>query len=118
MGDFSRSNIVLAFAIAVGLYLCYVLRDALILIYVSIIFAVIFSPLVEKICCIHIGKWSPGRGLAILTLIGIVLIALGVFFALALPPIVNDSQNLSRDLPDRMGQLRNKVSQLPLGDKI
>lgn len=88
------------------------------LIYVSIIFAIIFFPIVERISRIRIGRWSPGRGLALLALIAAVLLALGAFFALALPPIMNDAQGLSHDLPNRLNHLSDRVQQLPFGDKI
>ena len=118
MPESRRADIVLAFAILAGLALCYVLRGPLLLIYVSIIFAVIFSPIVDRISRIHIGRWSPGRGLALLALILAVLIAIGAFFALALPPIMNDAQGLSHDLPNRLSHLQDRVRQLPFGDKI
>jgi len=118
MAESRRTDIVLAFAILTGLVLCYVLRGPLVLIYVSIIFAVIFFPIVERISLIRIGGWSPGRGLALLALILAVLVAIGTFFALALPPIMNDAQGLSHDLPNRLSNLSDRVRQLPLGDKI
>ena len=118
MVEVRSSNVVLAFAIAVGLLLAYFLRGPLILIYVSIIFAVVFTPIVDKIAHARIGKWSPGKGLSILILIVTVLLALSLFLALASPPIVNDAQGLSSDLPNRVRGLQERVSRLPLGDKI
>jgi predicted PurR-regulated permease PerM len=118
MAEVRRSDIVLSFAIAVGLALAYVLRGALILIYVSIIFAVIFTPIVDRIARLRIGKWSPGRGLSILILIFGVLLAISLFFALAAPPIVNDAQGLSTDLPTRLHSLQDRINKLPLGDRF
>jgi predicted PurR-regulated permease PerM len=118
MAEVRRSHIVLAFAIAVGLALAYVLRGPLVLIYVSIIFAVVFTPIVDKIARARVGKWSPGKGLSILILIVTVLLALSLFLALAAPPIVNDAQGLSTDVPSRVRGLQEKVGKLPLGDKI
>jgi predicted PurR-regulated permease PerM len=113
-----RSNIVFAFAIAVGLFLCYLLRRPLVLIYVSIIFAIVFSPIVHSITRIRIRSWSPSRGVAILLFIFGVLIAIGGFLALALPPIVHDAHGLSNDLPKRLQQLSSQLSHLPFGEKI
>jgi predicted PurR-regulated permease PerM len=118
MAESRRADIVLAFSILAGLAICYVLRGPLVLIYVSIIFAIIFFPIVRRISRIHLGRWSPGRGLSLLALIAAVLFALGVFFALALPPIVNDAQSLSHDLPHRLNQLSDRVRQLPFGEKV
>jgi predicted PurR-regulated permease PerM len=47
-----------------------------------------------------------------------VLLAIGIFAALALPPIINDANNLSHDLPQRINQLGDRLRHLPLGDKI
>ncbi len=118
MAESRRADIVLAFTTLAGLALCYVLRGPLVLIYVSIIFAVIFFPIVERISRIRIGRWSPGRGLALLSLILTVLIAIGAFFALALPPIMNDAQSLSHELPNRLNHISDRVRHLPFGDKI
>ncbi len=118
MAESRRADIVLAFAILAGLALCYVLRGPLVLIYVSVIFAIIFFPIVQRISRVQIGRWSPGRGLALLGLILAVLIAIGAFFALALPPIMNDAQGLSHDLPNRLNHLADRVRELPFGDKI
>ena len=118
MAEVRRSHIVLAFAIAVGLALAYVLRGPLILIYVSIIFAVVFTPIVDKLADARIGRWRPGRGFSILILILAALLALSLFLALAAPPIVSDAQGLSTDVPSRVRGLQEKISKLPLGDKI
>lgn len=118
MAESRRSEVILAFAIAVGLALAYVLRGPLVLIYVSIMFAVIFTPIVDGISRLRIGRWSPGRGISALLLIFGVLFAFSLFVALALPPIVNDAQGLSHDLPTRLTVIQGKLSHLPLGDKI
>jgi predicted PurR-regulated permease PerM len=118
MGSGNRNTVVLAFGLAFLLFLGYVLRRSIALIYVSIIFATIFSPIVGRLSRIKIRGWSPSRGTSILLLLAAVLLALGVFFALALPPIVNDAHGLSNDLPTRLNQLTGKISQLPMGDKI
>jgi predicted PurR-regulated permease PerM len=118
MAESRRSEIVLAFAIALGLVLCYVLRKPLVLIYVSIIFAVIFAPIVEKIRRVRIVRWCPSRGAALLIFIAAVLLAIGAFIALAMPPIVNDAQGLSHDLPQRLNQLADRIRQLPFGDRL
>ena len=113
-----RSNALFAVGLGFLLFLGYVLRKPLLLIYVSVIFAVIFSPIVGRISNWKLGRWSPGRGTSLLLLLAAVAIAVGVFLALALPPIANDADSLSRDLPSRVQQLADHVRQLPLGDKI
>src|SRR3954466_10110252 len=104
MASSRRSDLIVVLFIAAGLALCYVLRGPLVLIYVSIIFAVIFAPIVERIHCVRIRRWSPSCALSRLLLLPAVLIAVGAFFALAVPPIVNESKGLSHDLPSRLNQ--------------
>jgi predicted PurR-regulated permease PerM len=93
-------------------------RHGLLLIYVSIVFAIVFSPAVNWIQRRRIRGWSPGRGLALLILVAIVLIVIAAFAVLAIPPIVNDSQQLASQTPDNLHQLADKVRRLPFGDKI
>jgi predicted PurR-regulated permease PerM len=93
-------------------------RRGLLLIYVSIVFAIVFSPAVNWIQSRRIRGWSPGRGLALLILVAIVLILIAAFAVLAIPPIVNDSQQLASQAPDNLHQLADKVRRLPFGDKI
>lgn len=71
------------------------------LIYVSIIFSVIFTPIVGYIQRISIRKWSPGKGISILILLLALAVAISLFLLVALPPIINDSQGLAVDLPAR-----------------
>ncbi|HVZ17814.1 MAG TPA: AI-2E family transporter [Terriglobales bacterium] len=116
--DRRRNDALWMLGIVLLLVLCYVLREPLLLIYVSVIFAVIFRPLVEKISHLRIGSWSPGPGVSILILIGAVLLGLGVFTALAVPPIISDANSLSHDLPKRVRQMTDYLRNIPLGDRI
>jgi len=93
-------------------------RRGLLLIYVSIVFAIVFSPAVNWIQRRRIRGWSPGRGFALLILVSIVLIVIAAFAVLAIPPIVHDSQQLASQAPDNLHQLADKVRRLPFGDKI
>lgn len=105
-------------AIVVLLAIAWLLRRVVLLIYLSIMFAVIFTPVVEYFEKIRIRRWSPGRGAAVLIVLAIVVAALALFLTFALPPIVSDSQGLASDLPSRIGQLQDKVRNLPFGDYI
>jgi predicted PurR-regulated permease PerM len=118
MAESRRSEIVLVFAIGLGLYLCYVLRGALLQIYVSMIFAIIFSPIVARISRARIGRWSPGLGASILIFFLGILLAISAFFALVLPPIINDVQGMSKDFPRRLHELASRVQDLPFGSKL
>jgi predicted PurR-regulated permease PerM len=104
--------------LAVLLYIGYVVRTVLLLIFVSIIFAIIFSPWVAWIQRLRIRRWSPGRGAAVLILIATVLVAIAVFLTFAAPPIVNNAQQMTRDLPQDLHSLQQKVQQLPFGHVV
>ncbi|HSM86168.1 MAG TPA: AI-2E family transporter [Candidatus Limnocylindrales bacterium] len=117
MSERLRSNLFLL-ALAVLLILMYLLRRVVLLIYVSIIFAVIFTPIVEYIQRIRIVKWSPGKGAAILILLLVLAVAVSLFLVFAAPRIMNDSQDLAASLPSRIGQLQDRMRALPFGDAI
>ena len=45
-------------------------------------------------------------------------VALSLFFILALPPIIQDSQGLAADLPLRIERLQSKLRELPFGNAV
>jgi predicted PurR-regulated permease PerM len=109
----ARGNILFAVAILLALLIAYVMREILLLLYVSALFAVVFTPLIRGITRLHIKSWHPGRGLAIVLLLLSVGGAAALFFAFALPPVVHDLQALLTELPSRGPQLLNQVHSLP-----
>jgi predicted PurR-regulated permease PerM len=118
MGPIRRSDLLLLVGVGLLIYVGWVLRSTLLLIYVSVIFAIIFTPAVAAIQRLRVRKWHPSRGAAILILLGLVLAAVTLFLVLALPPIVSDAQGLRTDLPQTLDQFQNRIRQFPLGDKI
>jgi predicted PurR-regulated permease PerM len=113
-----RSNILFAFAVAAGLLLAYRLRGALLVIYVSILFAVVVNPAVEYIQRVRIGNWSLKRGPAIVVAFLFVTSVFGFFAVFALPPIVRDVQQLGDDWPHKSAALYERLRHLPLADRI
>src|SRR3954453_4324414 len=113
-----RSNILFAFFVAVVLYAAWQVRDALLLIYVSALFAVILSPIIDSIRKIKIGKWRPGRGAAIIIFFLGLIIVIGLFFTLAVPPIARDIKQFSQEWPQRVQALSEKLHHLPYADKL
>lgn len=109
----ARGNIVFAFAIALGLATAYLMRQILLLLYVSALFAVVLSPVIRAITRIPIGKWHPGRGLAIFLLLLSLAAAATLFFAFALPPVLRDVQSLVSELPTRGPQLLDQLHRFP-----
>ena len=92
-----------------GLALAYLMREILMLLYVSALFAVVLSPVIHGIMRFHIKSWHPGKGLAIFLLLLSVGAAATLFFAFAMPPVVHDVQALISELPTRGPQLLDKV---------
>lgn len=109
----SSRAVVLAFSIALALWIVYVLRFAVLLIYVSVVFAIVLSPAVDSVQRLRIRRWSPGRGAAILLIISVTALAIVLFFAFALPPIIRDIQQLAAVLPERVEFWRARLSRLP-----
>jgi predicted PurR-regulated permease PerM len=75
-------------------------------------------PLVQKIMCLHIGKWSPSRPVAIVTLVFSVFLVLSLFLVFALPPVMHDIQRFAEDLPARIPAVIARIKHLPLADKF
>jgi predicted PurR-regulated permease PerM len=111
-------SVLLTFAIGLALLLAYHLRSALMLIYVSLVFAVVLKPAVDWVQTLRLGRWSPGRGSAILLIIIAVLLALGLFFSLALPPIISDFQELTQQLPELVRKANSSVQKLPFAPSL
>ncbi len=109
----ARANIVFAFAIALVLATAYLMREILMLLYVSALFAVVLSPVIRGITHIPIGKWRPGRGLAIFLLLLSLAAAAALFFAFALPPVLRDVQSLVAEMPTRGPQLLDQLHRIP-----
>jgi predicted PurR-regulated permease PerM len=113
-----RGYILFAFAVALVLAGAFFMRQILLLLYVSALFAVVLSPVIRGIERIRIGKWHPGQGLAILLLIVAIATATGLFFAFALPPVLKDVQSLVQEMPTRGPQLLDRLNHLPFVSHI
>ncbi len=111
-------SVLLAFALALGLYIAYELRKPLLLIYISIVFAVVLSPGVERVQGMRLGNWRPSRGISILIILGGVLFLVFLFFYFALPPIARDIQALAKEWPKHQRKLSGWISELPFGASL
>jgi predicted PurR-regulated permease PerM len=109
----ARGNIVFAFALALILATAYLMREILMLLYVSALFAVVLTPVIRGVMQLHIGRWHPGRGLSIFFLLLSLGSAAALFFAFALPPVVRDLQSLISELPTRGPQLLAQIHRVP-----
>ena len=114
-----RGDIVFAFAlIAVG-YLAWLVRDVLLLLFVSALFAVILSPVVHATAQLRVGRWQPLKGSrAILFLLLAMAGAIAIYISLALPPVVRDLQDFSITMPTRLPVLMGRIENLPFANHL
>lgn len=113
-----RSDILFFFGVLLVLWTAYTVRDVLLLIYVSALFAVVLSPAIGLILKIKIGRWRPGRGFAIIFLILILVLAATLFMTFAFPPIYRDARQFAADWPKHLASLSEGIRRLPFGSKI
>lgn len=113
-----RGDIVFAFAIALACYAAWLLRHVLLLLYVCALFAVVLQPLVQSISRVRIGKYRPFRKAAIVVLLLFVVACLGLFAFLAVPPVVSDLHEFTKDMPSRLPGIFEKVKRLPFAGHI
>lgn len=102
-----------------ALALAWRLRDVMVLIYVSALFAVVFTPVVNAIMLFELrGGRHISRGLAIAALLTIAFLLLALFLTLGLPPVIHDLHQFANDLPGRIPMIVDKLKRLPLADKL
>jgi predicted PurR-regulated permease PerM len=117
-GRSHRSDIVFTFALALALYVAWLLRTELVLLYVSALFAVVFRPIVDSVAAIRIGRWQPFRKIAIPALLLAVVVAAAVFGVLALPPVIRDLQEFATEVPTRSPVLLEKLRHIPFAGRF
>jgi predicted PurR-regulated permease PerM len=113
-----RKDIVFTFALALACYVAWLVRDVLVLLYVSALFAVVLTPLVNHVSELHLGRWQPFKGRAILVLLVTVAGALTAFGFLALPPVIRDLQGFGREMPARLPGMIEKLNHVPFADQL
>ena len=113
-----RSDIVFTFMLGLACYLAWLVRDVLMLVYVSALFAVVLSPVVRSTAQFRIGRWQPFKGSAIFFLLLAVAAALIAFGFLALPPVIHDLQKFVSDMPTRLPGVLAKIKTIPFADRL
>ena len=108
-----RADILFTFAVLLALYFAWQLRHELLLIYVSALFAVVFMPVLKGIMKLRIGKWSPGRGMAVLILFLAVVGGITLFCLFTIPPVVRDLSEFAHQMPSGGPQTLNRIRALP-----
>jgi predicted PurR-regulated permease PerM len=109
-----RGHILFAFGIALTLYFAWLLRDVLVLLYVSALAAIVLMPVVRGVQRIHIGKWHPGHGIAILIIMVALVGSVTLFLILTLPPVVREVATFVKALPGRSPVVLQKLERLPV----
>ena len=109
-----RGVVLFAFGVAISLYLAWLLQDVLVVIYVSALFAVVLMPLVRGIMKLHIRRWHPGRGMAVLIILVVTTGSLTLFFLYALAPAFGDLREFVKELPKRGPDFFARMQQVPL----
>ena len=109
-----RGDILFTFAIAICLYLAWLLHDVLVLLYVSALFAVVLIPVVRGVQRIRIGNWRPGHGVAILIITVLLIGSITSFLFLTLPPLAHEITMFVKALPNRSPAFLDKLERLPM----
>ncbi len=113
-----RGYILFVIAVLLALGLAWRLRSVLEIVYVSALFAVVLSPVVQRIMQVRIRKWSPSQPVAVIALVVSVAVVLGLFLYIALPPVFDDARHFSAELPQRIPALVAKLKRLPMAGKF
>lgn len=96
----------------------WLVHGVLLILYVSALFAVVFAPIVQSVSTLHIGRWRPFKGIAVLVLPLAIVGVIVAFVFLALPPVVRDLQEFSKEAPTRAPALLEKLNHIPFADQI
>ncbi|MGO8719579.1 MAG: AI-2E family transporter [Acidobacteriaceae bacterium] len=109
-----RGDILFAFAIAIALYLAWLLRDVLVLLYVSALAAVVLIPVVRGVQRFRIRQWHPNHGLSIAIIMIVLLAAIAGFFIVTVPPVIHDITTFVQTLPGRSPAFLERIERLPV----
>ncbi len=113
-----RGNIIFTTGLVLALYVCWLLRGVLLMIYVSALFAVVLSPVVEWICSVRVLGRRSSRTLAVGLLFAGVSGALVTFFVFALPPVAHDLRTFIRELPAHVPIIEHRLQRIPMVDRL
>jgi predicted PurR-regulated permease PerM len=115
----TRGNIVFALALGLGLYIAWLIRTELFLLYVAALFAVVLSPAIRAVSAVRMGRLRPFQGSwAVFFLVLAVAALIAAFCALAFPPVIRDLQGFSGEMPTRLPALLDKFQRVPFSSMI
>jgi predicted PurR-regulated permease PerM len=113
-----RLNALFVFALCLAVYVAWLARDVLLLLYVSALFAVALRPIVRFTGRLRFGKTRPFRSSAIVLLLFLVAAALTAFCFLAFPPVIHDLQAFGGEMPKRLPELLDKLKRVPFAQNL
>src|SRR6185503_6973232 len=100
--DTGRSLVLLSFALLLLLVVLWFARHALLILYISSIFAIVLKPAVGWVRRRSIFGWHPGSGAALLLLIAVVALAFILTGIFAVPRIASDLSQFISALPEKI----------------
>jgi predicted PurR-regulated permease PerM len=113
-----RSDIVFTLALLLALAVAWQVREVLMLLYVSALFAAVLTPVVRFTAKLRIGRWRPFKGYAVFFLLLAMAGALTAFGFLALPPVIRDLHEFANEMPVRLPGLLDKLRHLPFANNL
>jgi predicted PurR-regulated permease PerM len=115
---FRRSDIFFALSLAALLAIAWYLRQALLLLYVAVILAIVLAPAVDRLRSWRLGRWQPTRGTGMVILLLLTATAAWVLYRLIVPPVMAQARTLAADWPTRFAALVAAIHRLPGGNTI
>ncbi len=113
-----RSDIVFVFALGLTCYIAWLIRDVLVLLYVSALLAVVISPVVQSVSRFRVRGWRPFKGKAILIMVLVLAGAITAFGFMALPPVFRDLKEFGREMPARTPALLDNLRRIPFAGNL
>ena len=78
----------------------------------------VLLPIVRRIMRVRVRGFSPSRVVAIIILLAIVVLALTLFFSIAVPPVARDLRQFIVDIPSHVPDLMARMKRVPFATKI
>jgi predicted PurR-regulated permease PerM len=114
----SRELLLLSFGLLILLAVAWFIRRALLLIYVSAVFAVVLKPAVDWLHGISLMGWRPGRGAALLLLVLLLCAFVGGLIAIAVPSVIDNVSGFAGTMTKQLEALQNRFQSVPLLRKV
>lgn len=108
-----RALIAFAVGLVIALGLAWYLRGLLLLIYASVIFAILLLPAVRQVERWRLGPWHPRRGAAIALVVALLLAGLALVLLVLLPPLISESINLFANWPQLTDHALGALQRVP-----